>query len=259
LNLEILGHGIAREETLETYRLNPAFRKATRAMMLACSSIEAAFEKEPLKGLLQKNPASFSLVLGSAFGELETTKDFLKTLSESGMARPMLFQNSLHNSTTGFVSIHFKFTGPVLTTSHGLFAAEHAFETANLLLKQNHCDFCVVTTVDTFLPELTGTTAMASPSSKPQKIEYATSFVLTTAAHSTELNLQPLATLEDVECHRALESTKPSYSSLFFAGQNTLEILRGDLERTPEKKESHFRLKIEKPGQCYSVLTWSRA
>ena len=259
MNLKILSQGIAREEIIERYRLNPAFRKATRAMMLACASIEAAFESEPLKTLLLKSPETFALVLGSAFGELETTKDFLKTLADTGMARPMLFQNSLHNSTSGFVSIHFKFTGPVLTMSHGLFVAEHAFETANLMLKQNHCDYCVITTVDTFLHELTGAERNSS-AEKSGKIETATTFVLTTTERCEKMGLKALGTLEDVRCHRTLESTKPSYSSLFFAGQNTLEVFRDKLLNAKSAAgPTSVKLKIEKPGTCYSVLTWGRS
>jgi len=254
VNLKILSHGVADGSDLEKFRRQPAFRKATRAMMLGCAAIEAALGENPrLRSLLAARPERFGLVMGSAFGELETTKDFLTTLADTGLARPLLFQNSLHNSMTGFASIHFSFTGPVLTTSHGVFVAEHALELASLLLDREHCDFCVVAIVDTFIPEL-GPTPQEAPTVS-QKRETASALVLSRAGLFEEFGLRARAAIRDVACHRQIASSKLSYGALFLSGENTLDKLQTAMER-PEPGAGSLR--IEKPGHCHSILSWSR-
>lgn len=249
MNMKILSYGVAGAESLEPFRQKPSFRKATRAMMLACASIEAALAAQGgIRSVFETRPERFGLVMGSAFGELETTKDFLTTLADTGMARPLLFQNSLHNSTTGFASIHFSFTGPVLTTSHGIFVAEHSLELASLLLEREHCDFCLVTVFDTFLPELGGTSGANG------KREGASTLVLSRAGCFEEAGLRAEASIQDVTCHRQIGSSKLSYDALFLNGENTLDRLFAALAQGERGGE----LRIEKPGQCHSLLKWER-
>lgn len=252
MNLQVLSHGQATGAALERFQALPAFRKATRAMKLACASIDEALGEEAsrLRSLLASRPERFALVMGSAFGELETTKDFLSTLADTGMARPLLFQNSLHNSTTGFASIHFSFTGPVLTTSHGIFVAEQSLELASLLLDRAHCDFCVVTVVETFLPEL----GSQGPRSESDKRETARSLILSRAGVFEDFGLRSRAVIEDVACHRQIGSSKLSYDALFLNGENSLEKFLAAMERSGDGSS----LRIEKPGQCHSIVTWRK-
>jgi hypothetical protein len=88
------------------------------------------------------------LVLASTSGELDTSADFMSTWAKSRMARPLLFQNSLHNATTGFASIHFKITGPVFTMSALEASPQECLETAEALLRENSCRACIVTVVE---------------------------------------------------------------------------------------------------------------
>jgi hypothetical protein len=89
------------------------------------------------------------LVLNSGFGELESTGGFLQALSETGLARPLLFQNSLHNSTTGFLAIQLGILGPVLTINHREEGGFQAFEAASVLIQSGQCQSCLVVTVET--------------------------------------------------------------------------------------------------------------
>ncbi len=93
-------------------------------------------------------------VLGSCHGELEVTIDFLKTYSQTGVARPLLFQNSLHNSTSGFICMNWKISGPMLTVSHLHFTGEDAIETGMNLILQGQCRACLVTGVESRVPAL---------------------------------------------------------------------------------------------------------
>ena len=124
----------------------PSFRKATRNMILATAAIEKAIL--PIQSLFSEKRADFGLVLVSNSGELETTIDFLQTLSTQKVARPLLFQNSLHNATAGFLSIHMQLQNAVISSSSGPFAEENALQTADLLISSGHCQYCLVVSVD---------------------------------------------------------------------------------------------------------------
>lgn len=88
------------------------FRKATMNMKLAFSACEKALA--PLPDLPKEN---ISFIVATHFGEVQSTLDFLSTYSETQVPSPILFQNSLHNSTLGFVAIQLGFVGPAMTIS----------------------------------------------------------------------------------------------------------------------------------------------
>jgi|GEM_PF-3198185 len=263
MNLEILSIGEASTTQLETFRRLPSFRKATRAMTLACASIEATCaQSEKIAKILKENPERFGLVVGSAFGELETTKDFLKTFSDTGLARPVLFQNSLHNSTSGFASIHFHFTGPVITVSHGLFAFENSLEVANLLLTQRQADLLIVTYVETVVPDLATQTAELSTVGITSKVvDLSLSVLLTTPQVCAAENLLSLGTIDDVSCHRSLGAPPPSYSSACNAGAAAVETLRDELKKKSRHANSSHPSKhefsVSRSSDAYSRFKWS--
>jgi hypothetical protein len=87
-------------------------------------------------------------------GEFETTKKYYKFLGRDGMARPFLFQNSLHHSTAGMLSQTLGIRGPSATVSDHYFSGESALDLAQNFLDSAHCSTCLVVGVDTFVPEL---------------------------------------------------------------------------------------------------------
>jgi 3-oxoacyl-(acyl-carrier-protein) synthase len=153
MTMAIVGAGTAKAKNLDAYKVMPEFRKATLNMILAAASQDEAFSSFP--GLLtEDNLHSSGLVLGSSYGELGTTISFLDQLSQSGVARPLLFQNSLHNSTLGFLAIRLKVLGPAITVSNGLSTGENALELAFSLLNATPLAYCVVTAVDSIVTQL---------------------------------------------------------------------------------------------------------
>ncbi len=130
---------------LSEIQKRPNFRKATRHMCLAYESFSTALQGADLTSV---PPERLGLILASSHGELPVTLEFLKTLAISGVARPLLFQNSLHNSTTGFLSLTFKISGPAITVSNLYFSGESALQTASTLLEGKICDVCIVTGVE---------------------------------------------------------------------------------------------------------------
>jgi hypothetical protein len=149
--LEILGYSRIQTSVIPHYSSRPEYRKATRNMIMTVAAIETVLAQASGLSLDfgSLDSGRMGLVLTSSHGEMDATIDFLRTLSDTGVARPLLFQNSLHNATTGFAAIQFKLTGPVVTTSHEGFGGEYALELAESLLADHLCDLCWVVTVET--------------------------------------------------------------------------------------------------------------
>ena len=143
MDLKILGQAIVMADDLKDFKAPPAWRKATQNMMLVCAAIETALA--PLREEFEKSKPDFALILESSSGEVGASAEFLRDWSQSKLARPVLFQNSLHNATTGFASIVFGLTGPTFTMSA---QGEDAVRTANTLLRGGLCRFCIVVTVE---------------------------------------------------------------------------------------------------------------
>jgi|GEM_PF-6611173 len=146
MKILLMGRGHFAGDELEGYAIPPAWRKATRNMIMATASIERALAQAP--GWIENAHEQTGLVLGSNSGELETSSEFLMTLARTKVARPLLFQNSLHNATTGFASIHYKLTGPTFSISSGQQMPKEALLMALTLLQEEVCGACLVTLVE---------------------------------------------------------------------------------------------------------------
>lgn len=91
----------------------PELRRATRNMVAALEQVEALLATLP-DGWLDAHRA-IPVVVGTDDGELATTTAFLETLGRTGVARPFLFQSSLHHATLGFLSERLGLRGPGFT------------------------------------------------------------------------------------------------------------------------------------------------
>jgi hypothetical protein len=109
--------------------LDPAFRRATPNMCLATMACQKVLETIP-----QVPKEQISVILGTHFGEINSSLEFLKTYNETRVARPILFQNSLHNSTLGFTTIQLGLTGPAMTISTCSSTAQSGFDLARHML-----------------------------------------------------------------------------------------------------------------------------
>ncbi len=144
----ILKAAIANRDSLAHLRARSELRKATEQMLWAFDAASRCLESFPLRR------DQLGLVVGSGQGELETTKEYYKSLSREGTARPFLFQNSLHHSTTGMLSQALQITGAGATVSAGFHSGESALELAISFLESGQCAACLVVGVDTLVPEL---------------------------------------------------------------------------------------------------------
>lgn len=223
--------------------LQPRYRKATRAMVMANSSVEKTLADFPREIILQ----NCGFILGSCHGELEVTMNFLKTMSETGVARPILFQNSLHNSTTGFVSMSLKTDGPLLTVSNLHFTGEDALETAICLLKAQSCEFCLVTSVEAKVPELVE--GLQETKLRSQYIgEGSGTVLLCNDTGLAKLNQKPLAELLTVQCIR--HDKKEFHETENYYESNAIERLAQSLQAHESE------LTLIKPDGSYSLIQW---
>lgn len=88
---------------------DPKFRKATPMMRSLVYGLKPIMEAVVADGI---DRGEIQVFLGSMHGEIDPTLNFLRGLAEKDWARPFLFQNSLHHSTTGFASQQFQLLGP---------------------------------------------------------------------------------------------------------------------------------------------------
>ncbi len=117
---------------------SPRYRRATTNMIATTQLCEDILK------LLPENFSKDSLgvVYATEFGEITSSADYLLHLKRDKMSKPILFQNSLHNSTLGFTSIELKLTGPCITVSAGKKMNEGILHTVNALFVI--CDYVLI-------------------------------------------------------------------------------------------------------------------
>lgn len=129
------GNSAAGKASVDTLSKNLAPRLVRRLKRLprmtlslaisACSDAQLAKEKQLKPG---------SVFMGTGWGSLSETYDFLKRLRESTeqFPSPTDFVGSVHNGPAGQVAIMFGATGPNITTSGGNYSFEQALFAAQL-------------------------------------------------------------------------------------------------------------------------------
>jgi hypothetical protein len=241
MKLHIVGMGTAEKKDLGALARLPAFRKASRNMMLAHLAVE-----EACLGFALPAEAT-GLVLGSSFGELALTQEFLTTFATAGIARPLLFQNSLHSATSGFLSIHRSITGPTLTVSQRFFTGEACLETASLLLEASDVSICLVVAVESWAPTLVEPLKLNYPPGL-ELCEGAGALLLATDAGAAQLGARPLATLEEVE---TCQTPSVRLESGRFHDSDAIERLIASV-----RSGESVPLELRKPDGSASRLLW---
>ena len=158
MKLAVLSTALLKEVDLSVGADRPEFRKATRKMKYCLGVAELTLKRLPENLLHQLQDIEYKnmcTILGTSMGEIEVTREFLVTLDQSGMARPILFQNSLHNAVNGFITMALGLRGPSITVSHRFMTSENALESAQLLMSPSHpfgLVICSEIIVEDFMP-----------------------------------------------------------------------------------------------------------
>ncbi len=191
---------------------DPSFRKATLPMMMAWRAVNKALDSVTAEAHSEDDKRNerknWGLVFGTSHGELAVTKDFLVTLATKGLARPILFQNSLHHSTLGFISLKLGISGPGITVSNHFFSGEDAVSTAIDLIEGGHCDVAVTVAVDTLVAGLEAALGQYYPGGHIKE-EGAGCLIIANAAGLKRINAKPLAAFDRISInHQVLISKK---------------------------------------------------
>lgn len=137
-----------KSSEVDLENLAPAFRKASLNMIMASVVCEKAIQQ-----IADVPKADVGFILGTHFGELDSTLEFLRTYHETQVPRPILFQNSLHNSTLGFITIQLGLTGPSLTVTTDCETVSSAMLMAETLLEKSR--YVLVCLIDCIPEKLT--------------------------------------------------------------------------------------------------------
>lgn len=114
MRVEILKEAFCEHLELGQKNLGPEFRRATENMIgsaLVC--------KDVISNLTTEEKNNMAVIYASCYGEIAASFDFILSLKRDQIAKPIAFQNSLHNSPLGFLGIHLGLTGASVTVSAG--------------------------------------------------------------------------------------------------------------------------------------------
>lgn len=188
----------AKRAESEPLLRDPAFRKATTPMAMAWQAVAKALAQLPDQNQ-QEQRRTWGLVFGTSHGELDVTKEFLVTLANKGLARPILFQNSLHHSTLGFISLRLGICGPGLTVSRHFFSGEDAVASAREMIQNGDCEVVLTVAVDAMVESLDEALGQYYPHGRLVD-EGAGCLILASEAGLRSLGLsRPLARLKDLD------------------------------------------------------------
>lgn len=97
-----------------------------------------------------------ALVFGTGYGGLTATRDFLEGVATRGpeFGSPLSFQQSVHHSPAGQISILLGSRGPSLTTSARELSGESALRIATTLLSTGRAEEVLVVAADEWTPAL---------------------------------------------------------------------------------------------------------
>jgi hypothetical protein len=102
-------------------------RKKSQNMLLASRTVEDILNQ--MQNVTGFAETELDLIFCSGEGEIEQTFEFYKNLAQN-RARPILFQNSLHNSTLGSLSLEVPKIASGITVSNGDLSFETAIDVA---------------------------------------------------------------------------------------------------------------------------------
>jgi len=127
------GEQVSGMAALDTISKNLPPRLVRRLKRLPRMTLALAGEAIDNSNLEQKPSSVF---MGTSWGALSETHDFLKRLEESNeqFPSPTDFVGSVHNGPASQVAIFFGSTGPNITTSGGDYSFEQALLTTDLML-----------------------------------------------------------------------------------------------------------------------------
>jgi Beta-ketoacyl synthase, N-terminal domain len=156
MKVSILGLGLVAPGVEDAFRVRalpqldePRLRRLTRLELMALAAVRQALGPKA-------ETQTLALVLGTGYGELTATTDFLEGMATRGaeFGSPLAFQQSVHHSPAGQISIFLGAKGPALTTSARELSGESALQVALTLLDTGRAERVLVVAADELTPTL---------------------------------------------------------------------------------------------------------
>lgn len=122
--MKMLSHVSLTHEDVKDQISDPKNRRHSLNMILAYNTLKKIIEEisTDLKDEI------IDVIFCTGEGELQQTYNFFQALKVQNIARPIFFQNSLHNSTFGAVSVQFQNISSGTTLTSGDLSIENAVE-----------------------------------------------------------------------------------------------------------------------------------
>jgi len=152
-HVELRGHSFpllqADTSPLETYLNKRALRRIDHFSRMA---LLGAFQAMADAEWSDPDPSRVGLVIGSGYGAMRTTFDFLDSVLDDGdiCASPTAFSNSVHNAAAAHISIQLKMTGPSLTISQFDQSLVSGLVSAHQWLSEKRVDAVLLGVVDEY-------------------------------------------------------------------------------------------------------------
>jgi hypothetical protein len=133
------------------------------------------------------SPDGVALIVGTCYGGLQATVDFLEGVATRGPAfgSPTAFHESVHHAPAGQISILLGMTGLSLTCSDRELSGETALKAGADLIAAERARGALIVCADELVPALTGAFAAFGSSLEPQ--EGAAAILLTSEPTDVEL------------------------------------------------------------------------
>lgn len=244
----------AKRNECEALLRDPGFRKATTPMMMSWQALAKAL-KQLNPDVSQLSTAAWGLAFGTSHGELEVTRDFLVTYATKGLARPILFQNSLHHSTLGFISLRLGISGPGMTVSNHFFSGEDAISSAMEMIRSGACDVAVTIAVDALVPNLETALGQYYPNGLITD-EGAGCLVLASAKGLEQLGTEAIAAISDITC-RYHQQPLAHDSSTVGVGSDYDSDAVEKISRYLLESATRETLLLRKPDGTSALIAWS--
>ncbi|MCX6112773.1 MAG: beta-ketoacyl synthase N-terminal-like domain-containing protein [Proteobacteria bacterium] len=230
--------------------MQPEFRNTSRNMVLAHTALGRIFSShDSLLEFLKQNTTG--IFVGTSHGELQCSSDFLRYIEMEGLARPILFQNSLHNSILGFVTKAYGLTGPSFTISSQHFSGEDALCLACDVLDSQMIQYALVVGVDT-IPSGIEDIFYSTYKKDVKLVEGAGAVLLTNKQNLSAISdyIRPKAIIRDVKCNKTKAvGTTENVNEKGYYDSNAIEKLCKAVET------NIARVDTEKPDGSSSVLS----
>jgi hypothetical protein len=146
MSIFIAGTGYIPAGTEAPSTLRRELRRADEFISLAVQAGYAVLGPEPLS--LQSG--RHGLVLGTAYGPMQTNFDVLDQVVHHEQTSPTLFSHSVFNAAAGYLSRIFILQGSVLTITDFAFPFFQALQQGSIAITSGQLESCLVLQVETY-------------------------------------------------------------------------------------------------------------